>query len=296
MLTTKRAELKLVETALTNKDYDSIDLSKVPAKALSKYRKAFDRNNLLADFNRKVEQGEVKINTTSLFPYEVVKTNLFARTVEERNLTENQWANMKNFVPEGQSALVIADTSGSMSGDPYFTSVGLAIYFAERNKGIWANKFIQFAGDPHFVSFKEEWNLSQKLQSIKQINDMSTDIDKVFKLVLDAAKSSPEAAESMPEHLILISDMEFNKASGGYTNFGAWETSFAEAGLKLPKIIFWNASQYGTQSSPVTKETKNVSMVSGFSTTIFENLFNLEEFTPLNNMLKTLSKYDKYLV
>ena len=39
--------------------------------------------------------------------------------------------------------VVMADVSGSMSGRPMATSVGLSIYFAEHNKGPFTNRFIR---------------------------------------------------------------------------------------------------------------------------------------------------------
>lgn len=300
-LSAKRAELNLIETALTTKNYDAIDLSKVPAKALNKYRQAFERNmeDKLSEFNKAVANGDVKINTTALFPYEVLKIYgksplgpyVNAASSEQEALANNQWNNMANFVPEGESAIVVADTSASMQGVPMQTSVGLALYFAERNIGEWQNKFITFSSEPSFISIPENASLQDKLKVIPGIID-STDIDKVFELILDTAKISKESAESMPEHVIIISDMEFNQAASATPNFNQWKTEFENEGLQLPKLIFWNASQYGTQSMPVTKYEENTTLVSGFSTTVFNNLFELEEFTPLNNMLNTLKQYD----
>lgn len=52
---------------------------------------------------------------------------------------EAQWNQLPNYVEEGTNAIVMADVSGSMTGRPMATSIGLAIYFAERNKGAYHN-------------------------------------------------------------------------------------------------------------------------------------------------------------
>lgn len=54
-------------------------------------------------------------------------------------IAEAQWKNLPNYVEPGRNVLVMADVSGSMNGRPMQTSVGLAIYFAERNIGPYHN-------------------------------------------------------------------------------------------------------------------------------------------------------------
>ena len=59
-----------------------------------------------------------------------------AAVIEDPAL-EAQWRQLPDYVEPGTNALVIADTSGSMSGRPLASSVGLAVYFAERNHGAY---------------------------------------------------------------------------------------------------------------------------------------------------------------
>ena len=76
-------------------------------------------------------------------------------TVEKRNeivekyLYENgddtleaQWRQLPNYVEPGQNIMIMADVSGSMSGRPMASSIGLAMYFAERNVGDFHNLFM----------------------------------------------------------------------------------------------------------------------------------------------------------
>ncbi len=45
----------------------------------------------------------------------------------------------------------MADVSGSMAGRPMATSIGLALYFAQRSKGAFANHFMTFSEKPSLV-------------------------------------------------------------------------------------------------------------------------------------------------
>ena len=78
--------------------------------------------------------------------------------------------------------------------------------------------------------------------------------------------------------------------SKGGTNFTGWKKAFEEEGYKLPKVVFWNVAGH-TKGLPVTKNDNDVIMISGFSTNLLENIFNIENFNPLEQMLKALEKY-----
>ena len=69
----------------------------------------------------------------------------FRPAFTEDDALEAQWRQQPDYVEPGTNALVIADTSGSMIGRPMETAIGLAIYFAERNRGILHNHFIIFS-------------------------------------------------------------------------------------------------------------------------------------------------------
>ena len=89
--------------------------------------------------------------------------------------------------------------------------------------------------------------------------------------------------------------MEFDGNDKGNTNFEQWGKTFAEMGLSLPHIVFWNASET-TSGFPVVKDTKNVTMISGSNPVIAERLFNSETLSPETFMFEVLDTYtDKYL-
>ena len=86
-----------------------------------------------------------KINASTLFPYDIVEKILYG---EKAVRYSKQWKALPDYVEKGTNALVMADVSGSMRGRPMATSIGLAIYFAERNIGAYHNLFMTFSGRP----------------------------------------------------------------------------------------------------------------------------------------------------
>ena len=83
----------------------------------------------------KVEKGEVEIKSTTLYPYDLVEKYMGWGATDLDRTVEAQWKALPNYVEGENNFMVMADVSGSMDGRPMATSVGLAIYFAERNHG-----------------------------------------------------------------------------------------------------------------------------------------------------------------
>ena len=208
-------------------------------------------------------------------------------------ILDAMWNSQKQIDTGDRNILVVADTSGSMTmydALPYSSSLGLAIYTAEHNKGIFKDKFITFSSHPILQEIKGK-TIAEKVFNIKSIVD-DTNSDKVFELLLKSMKDSNSTQEDLPSHIIIISDMEFDQGvySKGGTNFDGWKKAFAKEGYALPKIVFWNVAGR-TNGFPVTKHDNDVIMVSGFSTNLLENMFDIENFNPVEQMLKALEKY-----
>lgn len=296
MLSDLRSKLNIVEKNLTNKTYDQIDFSKVPAKAMLKHRFAYRKHmkEQLEKYQREVARGTKKINTTGLFAYEIVRHVLFSHD-ENEELYNLMWKNQKDVLRGFQgNVLVVSDTSGSMldyGGIPYATSVGLALYFAERNQGLFHNHFITFSENPTLQEVKG-LTLVDKIHNMETINAGNTDVDKVFDLLLKTAVENHLEPKDLPNQILIISDMEFDQGvfSKEGTNFEGWKKAFANEGYELPTILFWNVS-LSSRGIPVTKFDGSVSIISGFSTNLFEHLFSLESYTPLSMMIETLSFY-----
>jgi hypothetical protein len=121
---------------------------------------------------------------------------------------------------------------------------------------------------------------------------MNTNLSKTFFTLLDRAVAGNVAQEDMPTKLLIISDMEFDQAASGNTNFDYIKDMYAQAGYEMPGIIFWNVNgRLG--NVPVKANTINTALVSGFSPSIIRSVLGGDELSPLTVMMKTINA-DRY--
>lgn len=289
MLTELREKIEIVESKMSAKDWKKIDYSRVPGKATLNYREAFKRNDekRYQKYIESLKKGDAKINTKTLYPYEIVR-----QAKRDYNETlEQLWKNLPDYTKDDKKGIVVADVSGSMMGLPITISVSLAMYFAERNKGIFKNKFITFSEHPELQEVEGD-NLTQKIRNLEDAHwDMNTNLQAVFDLILDSAVQDNLKQDDLPETIYIISDMEFDEACRhdgltDRTNYEIIQQKYKEAGYKMPNIVFWNVDSR-QNNVPVTENEKGVILVSGASPSIFKMV--MEKTTPQEFMLTVLN-------
>lgn len=296
-----RAKIKIIENNLRIKDY-SFDYSKQPSKAMFKYKKAFIRNDKerYENFLNKVQAGVVKMNTGTLYPYDVVRPLIHGGELcdEEKKSLDVTWNALPNYAKD-ENALVVVDGSGSMywGGNPQPAEVAqsLAIYFAERNTGAFKNYFITFSKNPKLVEIKGD-DIYNKVRFCIGFNECAnTNIQKVFELVLRTASKNKLSQNDMPGTIYIISDMEFDTCTedAELTNFEYVKRKFNEKGYKLPRLVFWNVNSW-QQQVPVKENEQGVVLVSGCTPKIFEMIMD-GETSPYKFMFNTINteRYEK---
>ncbi len=270
----------ILENRLRVYDY-TFDYSKQPSCAMFKYRKAFLRNDgeRYTEYLNKVNSGEAKMNTAALYPYDVIRRCLSGVTEEQILSLDTTWRNLPVFGENGNSIAVV-DGSGSMTcamnGNvrPIDVALSLGIYFAEHNKGAFANHFITFSRTPRLIEIKGG-NIAEKARFCSSFNEVSnTNIEAVFELILSAAVNNRVKQSELPEKIYIISDMEFDFCVDGGNNltvFEAMKRKFARHGYKLPDIIFWNVnSRSKTGNVPVKMSQTGAALVSGCTPALFD--------------------------
>lgn len=298
-----RAYIRIIENNLREKDY-TFDYEKQPSKAMFKYRNAFVRNDTerYSAFLNRVSSGEAKLHTDTLMPYEII-TPFFKKNVsdEERKAINATWNSQKDFGGD-ENALVVIDGSGSMYGwgepVPATVALSLGIYFAERNTGMFKNHFITFSENPQLVEIKGE-DILDKVRYCHSYNEVAnTNIQKVFELILKAAKKKRLPQEELPKKLYFVSDMEFDRCTedASLTNFEYAKKLYERVGYAIPEVVFWNVASRNKQQ-PVGKNEQGVALVSGCTPRIFSMIAegNVSAMTPYQIMLDVLGseRYEK---
>jgi hypothetical protein len=299
-----RTQIKVVEQKMSANLWNTIKYENVPSRASMIYRKAFEKHDAegYAQYLSDVEAGKKDIKASALYPYDVVR--LFLKNEGEGARTlEAQWKALPNYIPEGAgNALVVADVSGSMFTEsklPISTSVALAMYFAERNDGLFKNYFITFSAKPTLEKIKGT-TLADRIHNLSNADwGGNTNIQAVYQLILNTAVKNKVPQEEMPNRIFIISDMEFDSATSSYsygmersksnTNYSVIKKQYEDNGYKLPLIIFWNVDAKNNQT-PVTMDDKGVMLVSGQSPVIFKSVMNSKTVTAFDLMIETLSQ------
>ncbi len=281
-LSALRKYIDILENNLRERDY-SFEYSKQPSKAMLKYQKAFIRNDetRYTEFIKSVQRGEVKLNTSALYPYDIVRKVLWANLSEdEKNALNVTWENLPNFGngSENQNAIAVVDGSGSMTctnyGNvrPIDVALSLGIYFAEHNSGVFANHFITFSHSPRLVEIKGS-DIYEKVNYCATYNEVAnTDLEAVFRLILTTAVNNKLPQEQLPSRIYIISDMEFDYCVYGGNSmpmFESMEKMYKKYGYELPNIIFWNVNSRSS-NVPVKMSRTGAALVSGASPAIFD--------------------------
>lgn len=304
-LSSLRAYLNVTEVRISSKDYSQIKYEEVPSYAMRNYSNAFKRNDTdrFTTYTDSLKKGDTTINASTLYPYDVVGkySDIYGNYIEPDNMDilEAQWRALPNYVTGDNKFLIMADVSGSMSGRPMDTAIGLSMYFAERNKGAFANKFMTFSVKPELVEIKGN-NLFEKIKYIASANwDGNTNLEAAFNLVLDTAVMHKTPAEDMPTSIVVISDMEIDCC----TNIHSWgfydemAARFKDKGYQIPNIVFWNVNaRHNTFHADV--RAKGVQLASGQSPSVFKTLIDGVYMTPYEYMCSVLNdpRYDKVSV
>lgn len=286
-----RKYIDVVEQRMSASEWDTINYPAVPSRAMMNYRKAFSRHDedRFNEYLNKVQSGEQKINSATLYPYDIVEKILYRH--EDSKVLEAQWDNLPDYVGGDVNAIVMADVSGSMVGRPLATSVGLAMYFAERNKGAYHNLFMTFSMEPQFVEVKGS-TITEKINFISKTSwGYHTNLEAALLKILDVAVENDCSQEEMPKSLIIVSDMEIDIATGQKRRENFYDyvnRLYAEKGYKVPNVVFWNVNSRHDVFL-ADKNRKGVQLVSGQSASTFKNLIGCIDKTPVEMMYSVLN-------
>lgn len=304
VLAALRRYIDVTEVKTCGGNWNEIDYNKVSSNANSRYLKAFmkhdpeRRKKYLEALASPTPIGAV-MHAANLYPYEVyAKYNINgrSRTFDRWSMdqpavadpgVEALWNNLKS-IPTTGNTMVVCDGSGSMESRINGSSVqaidvarSLGVFFAEKCEGEFHNRLIEFSATPQFIDLTSCETLADKYNEMCRHTDCSnTNLEKVFDLLLMTAMNHNMSQEDLPQRILIVSDMEFDRAC---EYKGAWDGSdhsiimaryqtlfntirqrWTNAGYAMPDIVFWNVNSR-TDTIPVQANEVGVNLVAGFS-------------------------------
>lgn len=299
----------VVETKMCNKDWVGINFNHVPSKAMTIYTRAFQRNALehFNQYKEALSNGTAKVNATAVFPHDVYLGLLRDYSGANDVVFDTQWKSLPDYIGTEANILPMIDVSGSMSCPVGGTknlscmdvSVALGTYISERVKGQFKGTYLTFETRPTLNTLQGS-NLRERFGNVRGANwGGSTNIEAAFDLILKTAVKHKVPQADMPTHLVILSDMQFNIATGqrNASAFKMAKEAYKKAGYDLPKIIFWNLNAH--DNVPVKFDTEGTALVSGFSPSIMKAILatKFDEavvLTPRELMLEAImnERYD----
>ena len=317
-----RAYLKVVEKSMSAQEWANIEYSTVPSYAMKNYSQAFARHDkdrfssYKENLEQKIANGTISqkdIKSATLYPYDLVRkytgadlSNFWSRRScigPYDTITEAQWKALPDYLDEEANVIVMADVSGSMYSpnyQPISASLGLALYFAERNKGIYHNKYMTFTDRPSFLTINENVSLHDRLIQAWGLGiGYSTNLERAFMYILDTAIENNVKPEEMPKALVVVSDMEIDPFFRGYKLDFLEEMArrFRNAGYSIPRILLWNVSAK-SNTFHAKSTNPNVVFASGYSASAFTSVIKGITKTAYEVMRDTLmdAQYDRVVL
>lgn len=298
ILSKLRNHLDIVERKITSDRFEEIEYSHVPSLAMTRYSNVF-RNHDGARFDEYLESvnaGKSKIHTAGTTAPEIV--HLYAR---DHATGQTMWDNRKKYTFTS-NVLPVCDVSGSMTCDigkltAMDVSIGLSLYLAEANQGVFHGKVMSFSERSDLVDVSKTSDLGEKIKLIDRYGGLNTNVENVLSAVLDLAKSSHCTQQEIPT-IAFFSDMEFDpEAKSTYYSqfqvgksykalFEKWCDRFNEAGYQFPKMVFWNIAGR-SESVPLKANENGLILVSGYNENLVKMVIS-DQYDPWNALKETL--------
>lgn len=295
-LTPLRKYINILENYMCSGRWDEIDFSTIPSVAMLKFKKSFPKHtpDTYIHWLNSVKNGKSKINANQVYPHDLVRTYINLSNLDD--VVELQWNEIVKKTKDlgiFENSIVLSDVSGSMNGTPMEVSIALGILISGLTSEPFKNTIITFHENPTLHIIPEELTtLKDKVNNIMKMQwGGATNLYKIFKLILERAKQLNLKEEDMPKRLYILSDMQFDMATGNMTNMEYIEEKYTESGYNLPQIIFWNLRSDTTTDYPIQYNKNNTALISGYSPSILKSILNITDFNPYTIMRNTIDDY-----
>ena len=311
-LSVLRERINVLERLMSAGEWDKIEFDKIPSKAGMIYRNAFARHDVermrmaveenIQSYEDFAKDTTKTVNAKDLYPYEIVGEAITLTNYShsfwggyrddkeidstQRAIINKYWDNYLNSFDDFRfNGLAVVDTSASMlhygaKDQPMNIAISLGMCCAEKAVGPFHGHYISFSSRPQLIPV-EGVDFVDTVRRIYSTNICeNTNIEATFDLLLETARLNRCAQEDLPENIIIISDMEFDAATGGWNwrgnggvNTGNIDTvmdsiarKWERYGYDVPNLIFWNVD---ARQNNIPMLGDRVSYVSGMSPSIY---------------------------
>ena len=302
------SKYETVETLKSAGLWEHIKYQNVPSVCMARSRSSFmkhDKERFEA-FLQQVAAKHVGIHAGAVMPYDII------RNPDSEQAAQAQWDALPDFMKDYQgSILPLVDVSESMyhrvdgkNLSAMTVAVSLGIYVAQHNNGGFRNEVCGFSGQPAVV--KLSGRVLRDVATMKAVQDhCNTNIELCVRTILRQAKEAGLQEQDMPTALLVLSDMQFDYMASYYSGHANGSTCmetlrrlYADAGYKMPTVIYWNLKSDDFNGVPSTLDDKDVMLIGGFSAAVAKTLLAGGDLTkaadPVEVMLRTVydDRYD----
>jgi hypothetical protein len=282
------------QTVLTQKLYDELNFNQIPGKALF--------NLVSGDFLKEhgLEKKYLKWlesqPTAKFTGYVYELSDKFLKNgnrnlnipVAQKLTYDKQFKGLIELAKKNTGGLkgnvwVACDTSGSMNQPTaggattaINVAVSLAVYFAELNTGAFHNHVIMFDHISRVCKLTGD-SFVDRIAQLPPVGAGDTNFQSVVDEIVRVRKQNPKIPiADYPDTILVVSDMQFNPAGGGYsygnvrysstqdkTNYEAAMQKLAAVGLPPVKVVWWQVNARNNDF-PSTIDDVGTYMVSGF--------------------------------
>ncbi len=283
LLSNLRRKLNLVESNITTKQYQKINYESLSKIALTKYKKAFLRNdNKKYNFYLKNEYYIKNFSPTKIISYltagvdseilnKKIEKLLFDIIIKEAKILED--------------SIIINGLKEDENYDIKSLLLFTIVLYKKINLNVFKNYYISFKKNPKFNKLSESNTINNIKSIYNKYTNFNINLDSALDLLLFTLLKKNINIDSVPKSILFIyndeEDIEFQ-------NSEAFKEKWLKAGFKDPKIKLWNLKNLKEGFSIV--KDGNIIRISGYDQNIWPYLL---ESKPISNSEIIINKYRK---
>ncbi|MCF0148500.1 MAG: DUF2828 family protein, partial [Clostridium sp.] len=283
LLSTLRKKLNITESILTSKQYEKINYGDLSKIVLSKYKKAFLRNdNDKYNLYLQNEHYKEKFLPNKIINYlnsnmkldilnKKIEKSLFDIIIKEAKILEDSI--IINGLEEDENSYTLSLL--------LFTIV----LYKKINLNAFKNHYISFKKNPKFNKLSESNSVNNIKSIYNNYSNFKIDLNAALDLLLFTLLKKNINPESAPKAILFI----YNKDEDiDFKSLEINKEKWLKAGFKHPKIKLWNLNSLERNFS-ITSYQETIK-ISGYNQNIWPYLL---ESKPITNSKIILNKYKK---